>query len=76
MMCWRNITIWDKIRNLTKKEFYNIPIYDNKYITTKIELFNNVIYKNFYDSEIPKEGMYCVCLSVITINCIVKISRK
>ena len=50
--------------------------YDNKYITNKIKSFNDVIYANVYYSEIPKEGMYCVCLSVITINCIVKISKR
>ena len=35
-----------------------------------------MVYTNFHDRKIPKEGIHCVCLSIITIDCIIKMLRK
>ena len=38
--------IWNKIKNLFKKEFDSEPVYDDKYIKAKINLYNANVYGN------------------------------
>ena len=35
-----------------------------------------MVHTNFHGSEVPKEGLHCVCLSVTTIDFIMKINGK
>ena len=57
--------IWNKIKNLIRKEFNNEPVYNDKYIKTKIIIYNVRVYANFQHNKIPKDNEYCACLSVI-----------
>ena len=45
-------------------------MYINKYIKTKIKIYNDKVYTNFQHNKIPKNNEYCVCLSVILLDCI------
>ena len=68
--------IWNKIKNLFKKEFNSEPGYNDKYIKTKIKIFNNRVYTNFQNNKIPKDNKNCVCLSVILLDSIFVNSDK
>ena len=56
--------IWEKVRNVINKEFDSKPVYNEKYLKTKVKSCN----ANFHNSNIPKEGSQCICLSVILID--------
>ena len=51
--------IWDKIKNLFKKEFDNEPVYK----TVNISLYN----VNFYGNKMSEENECYTCLSVILL---------
>ena len=63
--------IWDKVKNLFKREFNSEPVYNNKYINTKIKIYNNRTYTNFQYNKISEDNKYCACLSVILLDSIV-----
>ena len=44
--------IWDKVKNLFKKEFNRQPIYNDNYIKAKISLYN----VNFYSNKVHEEN--------------------
>ena len=44
-----------------------MPAYDEKYIKVKIREFNGVIKTSFLGGEEPREGMHCICVSVICV---------
>lgn len=54
--------MWDKIRSWYKKNL--------------IANLITVVYKNFHGSDVPIEGVYCVCLLGITNDSIMKLNRK
>ena len=56
--------IWEKVRNIINKEFDSKPVYNEKYLKTKVKSCN----ANFHNSNIPKEGSQCICLSVMLID--------
>ena len=58
--------IWDKVKNLFKKEFNSEPVYNYEYIKTKINSYNI----NFYGNKIPREHKRYTCLSVILLDSI------
>ena len=60
------IEIWDKVKNLFKKEFNSEPVYNYEYIKTKINSYNI----NFYGKKIPREHERYTCLSVILLDSI------
>ena len=60
--------IWHKISNNIKKLFVSEPVYSKKYLKTKIKSYKGKINTNFYNDKMPKEGSYCICLSVILID--------
>ena len=60
--------IWEKVKNIIKKEFENEPVYNEKYLKAKIKSYNGKIKTNFYNNKIPKEGSQFLCLSVILID--------
>ena len=49
--------IWNKIKNLIKREFNSKPVYNDKYIKTKMKIYNNRVYTNFQHNEIPKDNI-------------------
>lgn len=68
--------IQDKIRGLKQKEFNGEPAYENKYVKLIVRLSRGVAHIDIHGSEVPKEGMYCVYLLVITIDSTMKINGK
>ena len=64
--------IWEKVKNIIKKEFDTELVYNEKYLKTKIKSYNGKINTNFYNNKIPKEGSEFICWSLILINSIFK----
>ena len=56
-----------KIENLIKKEFDSELLHDEKYLKTKIKSSDGKINTCFYGSKMAKEGVNCVCLSILLI---------
>ena len=70
------LKIWNKIKNLIKKELNSEPVYNDKYIKTKIKIYNDKVNTNFQHNKIPKDDEYCACLSVILLDSIFVNSNK
>ena len=41
------LKIWNRIKNLIKKELNSEPVYNDKYIKTKIKIYNDKVHTNF-----------------------------
>ena len=54
--------IWEKVKNIFKKEFDSEPVYNEKYLKAKIQAYNGKINTNFHKNKIPKEGSHFICL--------------
>ena len=59
--------IWNKVSNSVKKKFDSKPIYNKKFLTTKKKSYG-VETTDFYDKEMPKVGLYYICIAVIFID--------
>ena len=46
-----------------------------KYIKTKIKLYDNNVNTTFHSKKIPKEKTACKCLSLITLDSVVKLNK-
>ena len=64
--------IWDNVSNSIKKGFGSQLVYNEKHLQTKIKSYERNITTYFLDDRIPKEGSYCICLSVILIDSVFK----
>ena len=62
--------------NTIKQWFDNKPVNNENYLRTKIKSYDEKIGTNFYDNKIPKEGSQCICLSVILVDSIFRISKN
>ena len=66
-------------KSYRKKKLDSDPVFGYKYLQTKIKSYDNKITKN-YHGKATKEGIKCVCLSVISIDvleeCKYKIKEK
>ena len=49
---------------------------NDKYTKTKIELHRDKINTNLQGKKIPKEDASCKCLSLITLNSIIRVNKK
>ena len=68
--------IWDVIKNKLNIKFHSEPIYDKKYIKTKVREFDGVIKTNFMGNKVPKENMRYTCIACVTIDSVVRMSKK
>ena len=68
--------IWNKIKQTLNIKFHSIPVYDEKYIKAKVREFNDVIKINFLGDEIPKENVHYAFIVCITIDSIMKMTKK
>ena len=57
--------IWDEISKGMETEFDTEPVYDKKYLKTKAKSHGGTINTDFHGNLIPKQGFYCVFLSMI-----------
>ena len=62
--------------NLMKKELVSVQVYSEKCLKTKLKSHKNEINSNFGGSELPRESSHCVCLSVILLDSIFRISKS
>ena len=53
--------IWEKVKNILKKDFDSEPVYNEKYLKAKIKSYNGKINTNFHNDKIPKEGSQFIC---------------
>ena len=67
-----------KTEKLMKIDFETKPIYgdDDKYIKTKIKQYAESIITNFHNKIMPQEKGPCKCLSIITLDSIIKAIKK
>ena len=68
--------IQEKVKSSIKKEFSRKPVYNEKYLKAKIKSYNRKINTNFHNNEILREGSQFICLSVILIDSIFRISKN
>ena len=70
--------IWEKIEKLMKIVFESQPVYgdDDKYIKTKIKIYAKNIIRSFHNKKKRKEKIQCKCISIITIDSVIKANKK
>ena len=54
--------IWEKVKNIIKKEFDIESIYNEKYLNAKIKYYNGKINTNFHNNKIAKEGSQVILI--------------
>ena len=68
--------IWDVIKNRLGIKFHSELIYEQKYLKAKIREFDGVIKRNFLGNGTPKENMHYASIACITIDSVMRISKK
>ena len=68
--------IWNVIKNKQNIKFHSQPIYENKYLKTKLREFDGSVKTNFLGYNLPKENTYYTCIACITIDSVMKMSKK
>ena len=81
--------IWKKFEKLLNIEFDSKPLYDdnddddddddddnNKYIKSKIKIYAGCVVTNFQKKKMPKEKTSCKCLSIITLDSVIKVKEE
>ena len=70
--------IWEKVEELLNVKFESKPVYgdDDKYIKTKINSYKDKVNTNFQGKKVPKENSSYKCLSITTLESIVKVNKK
>ena len=69
---------WEKVEELLNVKFERRPIYgeDDKYIKAKIKSYQDKVNTNFQGKKTPKENSSYKCLSIITLESIIKVNKK
>ena len=70
--------IWERVSSLMNIVFDSEPVYGNndKYIKTKINLYGDKINTNCQGKKIPKENASYKCLSLITLDFVIRANKK
>ena len=70
--------ICEKVRILMNIEFDGEPVYgdNDKYIKVKKKSYGDNVNTNFQGKKIPKENESYKCLSLITLDSVVGVSKK
>ena len=70
--------IWEKISNLMNIEFDSEPVYadNDKYIKTKMKMYEDRVNTNIHGKKVPKENASYKCLSLITVDSVIRINKK
>ena len=70
--------IWGKIEKLMKIDFESQSVYGDgdKYIKTKIKIYAKNIITSFHNKKKRKEKIPCKCISIITIDSVIKANKK
>ena len=65
--------IWNKTLKTLSIKINSMPVYHEKYMKANLAEFNGVVNTNFWDDEVPKEGMHCICIAyrrIDSVGCI------
>ena len=67
-----------KVKHLLNIKYDSEPIYgdNDKYIKIKVKIYDNNVNTNFRGKKGPKENVSYKCLSLITLDSVVKVKRK
>ena len=67
-----------KISNHMNIKFDSEPVYgdNDKYINTKIKMYENRVNTNFQGKKVPKENASYNCLSLITLDSVIRANKK
>ena len=68
--------IWNLIKNKLNIKFHSQPINENKYLKAKEREFNGNIKTNFLGNGVPEENTYYTCIACITLDSVLKMSKK
>ena len=70
--------ILEKVGNLLNIEFNSEPVYGDvdKYIKTKIKTYGDKVNKNFQGQKVPKENTSYKCISLITLDSVIRTNEK
>ena len=62
-----------ELKKMLNIKFHNKPVYDEKHIKKiKVKTFNDVVNTIFWNYEVPKENVHYACISVISIDSVMK----
>ena len=70
--------IWRRVSNLMNTEFDSEPVYEDvdKYLKARIKMYEDKVNTNFQGKELPKENASYDCLSLITLDSVIRVSKK
>ena len=68
--------IWNVIKNKLNIKFHSQPIYENKYLKAEVREFNGNIKTNVLGNNLPKENTYYTCIACITVDSVLRMSKK
>ena len=68
--------IWKVIKNKLGIKFHSESICEQKYLRVKVREYNGVIKTNFLGNGVPKENMHYTFIACLTIDSVMKISKK
>ena len=68
--------MWEVIINKVGIKFHSEPVYEQKHLKAKVRAYDGVIKTNFLGNDAPKEKMHYICIACLTINSVIKISKK
>ena len=68
--------IWDKVSKVIKKRCDSEPVYNEKCLKTVVKSSEWKFNTNFHSYKMPKEGFYCICLSVVLIDSVFKMGKN
>ena len=74
----KSTEIWRRVNNLMNVEFDSEPVHGDvdKYLKTKIKMYEDRVNTNFQGKEVPKESASYDCLSLITLDSVVRVNKK
>ena len=76
MSCWKNIIKSGIISVIVLKRIWQWTTVQGNISKAKIKSSEVKINKNFHNDGIPKEGSYCISLSVLLIDSVFKICKN
>ena len=70
--------IWRGVGSLMNIDFDSEPAYGDidNYIKTKTKMYDNKVNTNFQGKEVPKENTSYDCLSLITLDSVIRVNKK
>ena len=70
--------IWKRVEKLLKIQFGSKPVYgnDDKYIKPRIKIYGATVNTNVQDKKMSKEKASWNSLSIIMLDCVIKVKKQ